>query len=101
MEKSQTNATNVTGWQMLRDRGTGGARKVRVFYERKNPQHKLFCPETYIVALLKGFRRALNESHPAFALINTNVNKHLVWILTEREWYISVFWWRLVSNEHC
>ena len=34
------------GWQMLRDRGTGGPRKVRVFSERKDPQHTLFCRET-------------------------------------------------------
>ena len=67
--------------------------------ERKDPQRNLVLSR--FMRFLKGFRRALNESHPAFALINTNVNKHLVWILTEREWYISVFWWRLVSNEHC
>ena len=33
----------MTGWQMLRDRGIGGCRKVRVFSERKDPQHTLFC----------------------------------------------------------
>ena len=37
----------TTGWQMLRNRTTGGARKVGVFYERKDPQHTLFCCETY------------------------------------------------------
>ena len=34
------------GWQMLRERGKGAPQKVRVFYERKDPQHTLFCPET-------------------------------------------------------
>ena len=40
--KSQYN----TGWQMLGDRGTCGPRKVRVFSERMDPQHTLFCRET-------------------------------------------------------
>ena len=34
------------GWQMLGERGSGAPRKVRVFYERKDPQHTLFCRET-------------------------------------------------------
>ena len=34
------------GWQMLRERRSGAPRKVRVFYERKGPQHTLFCRET-------------------------------------------------------
>ena len=36
----------MSGWQMLRDPGTGGPRKVRVFSERKEPQHTQFCRET-------------------------------------------------------
>ena len=35
-----------TGWQKLRERGSGAPRKVRVFYERKDLQHTLFCRET-------------------------------------------------------
>ena len=34
------------GWQKLRERGSGAPRKVRVFYERKDLQHTLFCRET-------------------------------------------------------
>ena len=34
------------GWQMLRERRSGAPRKVRVFYERKDPQHTLSCRET-------------------------------------------------------
>ena len=33
----------VAGWQMLRMRASGVHRKVRVFYERKDPQHTPFC----------------------------------------------------------
>ena len=36
----------MAGWQMLGARGTGGPRKVKVFSERKDPQHTLFCRET-------------------------------------------------------
>ena len=43
---------------MLRERRSSAPRKVRVFYERKDPQHTLFCRKTF----LKGFHRALNES---------------------------------------
>ena len=35
-----------SGWQKLRERGSGAPRKVRVFYERKDLQHTLFCRET-------------------------------------------------------
>ena len=34
------------GWQKLGDRRTAGPRNVRVFYERRNLQHTLFCCET-------------------------------------------------------
>ena len=37
----------LPGWQMFRDRGTGGPRKVRVFSERMAPEHTLFSRETY------------------------------------------------------
>ena len=37
---------HVAGWQKLRERGSGAPRKVRVFYERKDLQHTLFCRET-------------------------------------------------------
>ena len=66
----QTLQENPPGWQMLRERRSGAPRKVRVFYERKDPQHTLFCRETYycldLRLFLKGFHKAFNESHPAF-----------------------------------
>ena len=37
---------SIAGWQKLRERGSGAPRKVRVFYERKDLQHTLFCRET-------------------------------------------------------
>ena len=41
------NAGNpAAGWQKLRERGSSAPRKVRVFYERKDLQHTLFCRET-------------------------------------------------------
>ena len=36
----------ASGWQMLRERRSGAPRKVRVFYERKDPQQTLFCGKT-------------------------------------------------------
>ena len=39
-------STPCSGWQKLRERGSGAPRKVRVFYERKDLQHTLFCRET-------------------------------------------------------
>ena len=56
------------GWQMLRDRATGGPWKVRVFYERRDPVLSRF---TYF---LKGFHRACYESHPALGELSTKVN---------------------------
>ena len=78
----------ISGWQMLRDRRTGGPRKVRVFYERKDPQHTLFCRSEFsFVAIYSLFERlsqsfqrkpscfcrAFNESHPdpAFVELST------------------------------
>ena len=50
----------LPGWQMLREHTSGAHQKVRVLYERKDPQHTLFT------RFLKDFHRALNESHLAF-----------------------------------
>ena len=66
------------GWQMLGYRGNSGARKVRVFYERKDPQHTPFCRKTIqlsmkVILLWECFQRksacfwrAFNKSQPAF-----------------------------------
>ena len=48
-----------SGWQMLRYRSTGGSRKVRVFSERKDPQHTLFVAKLGIVVI-----HALSEWPP-------------------------------------
>ena len=63
----------LTGWQMLCERASSAHRKVRIFYERKEPQHTLFCRETLsqFTRSLKGFHRAFNESHPAFIEFST------------------------------
>ena len=46
------------GYKMLRDRSTGGRRKVRVFYERKDPQHlPYFVAKVNIVAIYALFER--------------------------------------------
>ena len=42
----QTKLTRSQGGKMLRERGNGVPRKVRVFYKRKDPQHTLFCRKT-------------------------------------------------------
>ena len=39
----KSNRVLLSGWQKLGDRGTGGPQQVRVFYDRKEPQHTLFC----------------------------------------------------------
>ena len=44
-----------SGWQMLRERANGVHRKVRVFYDRKDPQHTLFCRETRYCRDLRAF----------------------------------------------
>ena len=45
------------GWHMLGYHSTGGARKVRVFYVRKDPQHRLFFAKLSIVAIYALFER--------------------------------------------
>ena len=48
---------------------TGCRRKIRVFSERKDPQHTLFCVAIKVLLqftrFLNGFRRAYNKSHHA------------------------------------
>ena len=75
----------MTGWHMLREHASGAHRKVRVFYERKDPQHTLFCRETCIIAIYALFERlsqdfqrkpscfhkAYYESHLAFEELST------------------------------
>ena len=48
-------AGQAPGWHMLGERGSGAPRKVRVFYERKDPQHTLFCRETQYCRDLRAF----------------------------------------------
>ena len=57
---------NAPGCQELGKRGSGDARKVRVFYERKDSQHTLFCCQLSIVAIYMLSLSLYNESHPAF-----------------------------------
>ena len=57
------------GWQMLGYRGTGSAQKVRVFYERKGPQHMLFCRETKYCRDLRAFWKATNGGPPYSLLL--------------------------------
>ena len=54
-QQSMSNAATVLiqpGWQML---GNRRARKVRVFYERNDPQHTLFCCKTLYCPDLRVF----------------------------------------------
>ena len=52
---SSAMSVGIPGWQMLRNRTTDGARKVRVFYERKDPQHILICRKTKYCRDLRAF----------------------------------------------
>ena len=79
------NFLRVTGFQMLCDHATSGHQKLRVFFERKDPHHMLFCQQLSIVAIYafferlshsfeqksSCFRRAFNESHPDFVELSS------------------------------
>ena len=54
---SDTKYSYNPGWQILRNRTTGGARKVRVFYERKNPNIRYFVAKLSIVAIYAPIER--------------------------------------------
>ena len=51
--KSKKSKGYVPGWQELGERGSGAPRNVRVFYERKDSRHTLFCGN--LGAFLKAF----------------------------------------------
>ena len=43
------------GWQKMRNRVTSGHQKVKVFYERRDPQHTLFCRKKFYSHDLRSF----------------------------------------------
>ena len=76
---------------------TGGHRKVRVFYERKDPPKYTILSRNLVLSqfkrLLKGFHRASNESHPAFVELWTKA------ILLSQSFQQKVFCFCSTFNE--
>ena len=61
---------SIPGCKMLRKRKSNTTRKIKVFYEKKEPQHTLFCRDSLVLSqftrFLKGFHISIEKSHPAF-----------------------------------